>query len=209
LDSAKWNNVFDARGYNGELQLYTPANVWVEDGHLRIESRRESISYQGQQYAYTSGRVDTNGKFSQMYGRFEVRARLPMTRGVWPAHWLLPATSWPPEIDIMELLGHDPTTVYLSNHWGTPADHGLLMLHYTGPNFAADFHTFVVEWEPSTIRWLVDGVVRASTTDHIPAVPMYLILNTAIGGTFPAYPDASTVLPQVHDIDYVRVYRRA
>jgi beta-glucanase (GH16 family) len=97
----------------------------------------------------------------------------------------------------------------MSNHWGTPANRQYQTLSFRGPDFSADFHTFAVEWEPGALRWYVDGVLRAATNTGVPAVPMYLILNTAIGGVWPGDPDDSTALPQSHDVQYVRVYRRS
>jgi beta-glucanase (GH16 family) len=210
LDPTKWVNETYWRSWLPERQLYLPQNVRVEQGLLRLETRRQDTTYQGHAFAYTSGYVSTRGKFVQRYGKFEVRARLPKGQGIWPAHWLLPQNGdWPPEIDIMELLGHDPATVYVSNHWGTPADHQYRTQGVVGPDFSSDFHTFAVEWEPGALRWLVDGVVRDAMSSRVPDVPMYLILNTAVGGTWPGDPNATTALPQVHEVDYVRVYRRA
>ena len=109
----------------------------------------------------------------------------------------------------MELLGNDPTTYYMSQHFGTATNHGMYSWQYTGPDFSADFHTFAIEWQPGVIRWLLDGQVLTTSTSNVPDVPMYLILNTAVGGTWPGNPDGTTVFPQYHDIDYVRVYRDA
>ena len=205
IDLSKWN-VEDGPGlYNNELQYYAPDEVLVKDGALRLRSRHRH--YRGRDY--TSGKVTTRGKFSQTYGKFEVRARLPKTKGIWPAHWLLPEDgAWPPEIDITELLGHDPRTVHMSNHYGTAAKHEEQTSHFTGPDYSDDFHTFAVEWQPRLIRWLVDGQERFRSTQGVPDKPFYLILNTAVGGEWPGKPDDKTVFPQFHDIDYVRVYRR-
>jgi beta-glucanase (GH16 family) len=205
LDPTKWN--IESLGFDDTL--YVPGNVRIQDGRLRLESRRQQNSYQGRNYDYTSGYVNTKGKFSQLYGRFEIRARLPKGNGVWSGHWLLPQDDSPrPEIDIMELLGGYPTTVYMSNHWGPVEKREHLTRPFSGPDFSTDFHTFTLEWEPGQLRWLVDGVQRVTTTDGVPTVPMYLILNTQIGGDWPGFPDGTTMFPQFHDIEYVRVYRR-
>jgi beta-glucanase (GH16 family) len=205
LDPTKWNIGSHWRG----SELYVPDNVRIQDGRLRLESRRQTYSSQGRSFDYTSGYVDTRGKFSQLYGRFEVRARLPKGNGIWPAHWLMPQDgSTRPEIDIMELLGGYPSTVHMSNHWGTAEKPEDVTRSFTGPNFSTDFHTFTLEWEPGQLRWLVDGILRVTTTDGVPTVPMYLILNTQIGGDWPGFPDGTTVFPQFHEIEYVRVYRR-
>jgi beta-glucanase (GH16 family) len=184
---------------------------------------------------YTSGRLDTRGKFAPTYGRFEIRARLPGGRGLWPAHWLYPQNrNWPmeyvmaeavaagkealipeerpwySEIDIMEFLGHEPGVAYGTLHFysfdgqkrtssGTWKE---------GSDLTRDFHVYAVEWEPDAIRWFIDGRPFHQTTSGIPHTPHYLILNTAVGGAWPGNPDATTVFPQYHDIDWVRVYQR-
>lgn len=213
LDTSKWN-VYDEPGNASSqaLHYYAPDDVTLHAGALRLTSRVRP--YKG--WAYTSGAVNTQLKFGQTYGKWEVRARLPGTQGLWPAHWLLPEDgTWPPEIDIMELLGHDPNSVYMTNHWKVDqwqSDdlHRLRNKRYTSPaNLTAGFHTYTIEWEPGKLRWLIDGVERFASTSSVPDKAFYLVLNTAIGGDWPGKPDASTVFPQHHDIDYVRVYRRA
>jgi beta-glucanase (GH16 family) len=125
------------------------------------------------------------------------------------------AGQWPPEIDITEVLGHEPNKVHLTHHWGTARARKEKTAHFVGPDFSADFHVFAVEWERGRIRWLVDGVERSRSeteagagAERIPAEPFYLLLNTAVGGQWPGNPDETTTFPQYHDIDYVRVYRR-
>jgi beta-glucanase (GH16 family) len=209
LDASKWNAMRRRDSYNNEKQFYLPENVVVENGLLRLVSKRESITEGGVTRAFTSGLVNTLDKFSQLYGRFVVRARLPRTRGIWPAHWMLPAdNTWPPEIDIMELLGHAPTTVYMTNHWGVYPAVQRNGGQYTGPDFSQDFHTFALEWEPGVLRWFVDEIQRFTSESGVPNKPFYLILNTAVGGDWPGDPDETTVFPQYHDIDWVRVYER-
>lgn len=207
IDATRWN-VRNAPGNtNNELQFYTPEDVWVADGSLHLRSQRRSFG--GRQY--TSGLVETRRKFAQTYGRVEVRAKLPRGQGIWPAHWMLPESGiWPPEIDIMELLGHDPYTVYMTNHWGVWPAHSYRTGEFTGPDFTADFHTFAAEWTPTRIEWYVDGVIRFANNSGVPTgAPFYVILNTAVGGIWPGNPDETTVFPQLHEIDYVRVYTRA
>lgn len=205
IDPLKWNVTTREQSYNNELQYYTPEEVYIQDGCLRLRSQKRDYKSKH----YTSGHVTS--KFSQLYGRFEMRARLPKTQGIWPALWMLPSGgSWPPEIDIMELLGHDPYTVYMTNHWGdaTSAGHKWQGGNYKGPDFSADFHTFAVEWDESKIVWYVDGTMRYISTNGVPHEPFYIILNTAVGGDWPGNPDETTVFPQYHDIDYVRVYTK-
>lgn len=206
VDPLKWDITIREQSHNNELQYYVADDVYIENGCLRLRSQKRE--YKGKHY--TSGHVTSNGTFDQLYGRFEVRARLPKTKGIWPAHWMLARGVWPPEIDIMELLGHDPKTVYMTNHWGdaTSEGHKWQGIGYTGPDFSQDFHVFAAEWSADEIVWYVDGVMRYRSVQGIPHLPMYVILNTAVGGDWPGYPDDTTVFPQYHDIDYVRVYTK-
>ncbi len=206
LDSSKWVAEDAALEKNNEGEYYTPEDVSVHDGFLTLRSEKRDMGGRH----YTSGLVETRGKFARVYGRFEIRAKLPKGQGIWPAHWLMPDDdSWPPEIDIMELIGHYPNRIYMTNHFtsaeGGPTWHGD---SFTGSDFSKDFHVFAVEWEPDEIRWYIDGVERFSTKENIPNVPMRIILNTAVGGDWPGYPTKKTVFPQFHDIDYVRVYAK-
>lgn len=205
LDRAKWSVRDEAGKYNHELQYYAPDEVAVRAGCLHLNSQQRPRAGR----LYTSGAVDTKGKYFFLYGRVEMRARLPRGRGVWPACWLLPEDrSWPPEIDVMELLGQEPTALHMTNYWGTVADHHLNSGLYDGPDFSQGWHTYALEWEPGLIRWYVDGSQEFISTEGVPDKPMYLILNTAIGGDFAGSPDKSTPLPQRYDIDYVRVWQR-
>lgn len=205
LDTTKWRAENAALIKNNELQYYAPANVVVNNGVMSLISRRQNMG--GRQY--TSGLVETRGKFSQTFGRFEYRAKMPKTRGLWPAFWMLPENGqWPPEIDIMELLGHDPFTVYMSNHWGVWPNVPYQTTAFTGPDFSADFHTFRVDWFPDRMEFYVDETLRAIHTQAVPAQPFYMIINTAVGGNWPGNPDATTVFPQSHVVDWVRAYRR-
>ncbi len=191
---------------NNELQYYTPFAVSFADGNLRITSERRDQHGR----PYTSGLIETYGLFSMAFGRFEARMKLPTSRGLWPAFWMLPADGhWPPEIDIMEALGHQPRRVYMSNHWGVwPGTHSHKTTEFDGPDFSAGFHTFAVEWSPERLDFLVDGELRASHTEGIPQEPFYIILNTAVGGHWPGNPDPSSTFPQTFEVDWVRAYRK-
>lgn len=206
LDPARWfvENAFLVK--NNELQYYAPDDVIVAGGRVTLRSQRRN--YAGKQY--TSGLIDTHGRFSFRYGRVEGRMRIPRGKGIWPAFWMLPEDGrWPPEIDIMESIGV-PSTVYLTHHYGNSCTQlASFGSTYTGPDYSNQFSTFAVEWTPGRIDWYIDGVLRRSTTTLVPDVPMYIILNTAVGGDFPGNPDGTTVFPQFFDIDYVRVYKRA
>lgn len=205
LDTRKWNVQYPSG--RTELQYYAPDAFHVEDGVLRIEAKRAKR----EAYDYASGVITTLGTFSQTYGYFEIRAKVPHGKGLWPAFWLMPAdrTVWPPEIDVFEILGHDTHTVYMSNHWERPdGEHKRQTESFTGPDFSEDFHTFGVAWKPSEIIWYVDDVERARSRRKVSAEPMFVLANLAVGGDWPGVPDATTNFPSYFEIDYIRVYDR-
>jgi beta-glucanase (GH16 family) len=156
-------------------------------------------------FRYTSGLITTQPSFSQTYGYFEMRAKLPRGKGVWPAFWLLPADlGWPPEIDVMESIG-DPAFIWTTAHSSVDKTPGVK--HEVSPD---DFHTFAVSWDAKQLIWFVDGreVGRQPTPPDM-RKPMYLLANVAIGGDWPGAPDASTPFPARMSIDYIRAYRFA
>lgn len=205
VDTSKWLVVNRDPNKNGEAQWYAPNHVSIVNGMLRLKSTNTWTN--GKQY--TSGSVESVNRFFQKYGRFEGRMRMPKTQGIWPAFWMLPNPSgWPPEIDIMELLGHDPDTVYFSNHWGVyPSTWNHQTSTLNGPDYSADFHTFAVDWWPDRLECYIDGYRRTTHSQNVPQTAFFIILNTAVGGQWPGYPDGTTVFPQYFDIDYVRAYQ--
>lgn len=205
LNADKWTAENIAWPYNNELQFYHPQQASVGGGVLNILAERRQWGGRN----FVSARIHTRGKLDQQYGRFEARMKCPIGRGYWPAFWLLPSSQvWPPELDIMEVIGSQPNTVYLTQHWGTVDN---VMSHgttFTGPDFTSSYHRFALEWSPNRVDWFVDGVLRFSTFSNFPHEPMYLILNLAVGGNLPGNPDGSTVFPQSLLVDWVRVYQR-
>ncbi len=190
---------------NNEQEYYADKNVVVSNGMLSLVATAKPMGGM----KYTSGMIASYGHFFQKYGLFEIRAKFPAGKGYWPAFWLLPEDkSWPPEIDILEILGNQPDKVYLTNHYsenGRPAGKGGF---YVGPDFSAGFHTFSLKWTPTKLVWYVDGVARYQTTENIPHVPMYVIANLAVGGDWPGMPDQSTVFPGKMQIKWIRVYQK-
>ncbi len=207
---ADWDVADGAWSHNGELQYYAPDAIEIKDGNLVITTREREVSDR----SYTSGHISTKGRHEQTYGRWEIRAKLPTSQGMWPAIWLLPNDdSWPPEIDIIELLGKEPNTVHHSYHWG-PLRDGLKPwdLNQTstdkaeGLPFGESFHDFALEWTPQSITWFVNGTPTHSYTGKIPDKPMFLIINSAIGGFWPGPPGSKTTLPEKMEIDRVRIW---
>lgn len=218
LDTRLWNpNDPWGAERNGELQAYVPNAFEVRDGILLIKTKRQRAYYAGKTRDFTSGMASTYGKFAQQYGRFEIRCKAPKGDGLWPAFWMLPIPlGWPPEIDILEILGHATDEVHMTHHWGTGSNtaeeniesNGMM---FKGPDFSEDFHVFAVEWSAEEIVWFVDGVERHRTTDakNIPDQPMYVLVNLALGnGGWPGAVTEKTPIPAQFEIDYVRVYER-
>lgn len=212
LNTQKWNPSDPwGRERNRELQAYVKDAFEVRDGVLRVKAEKRQASYSGKDRAYTSGMMNTYGKFSQQYGRFEIRCRVPKGKGMWPAFWLLPdPLGWPPEIDVLEILGHEPKKVYMTHHFRDEqrkrGSHGG---SWVGPDFSTGFHEFAVEWSPQTIVWFVDGVERFRSEKNIPQGKMYMLVNLAVGGDWPGAPDENTKLPAAFEVDYVRAYEKA
>lgn len=230
VDASKWVTEVGGEGWgNQELEYYTnrPQNIFIQDGNLVIRAWRESYTgADGVKRNYTSARLKSAGKFSQTYGRFEARIKIPAGQGMWPAFWMLgddiEKVGWPAcgEIDIMENIGKEPSMIHGSIHGPGFVGGDGIEAPYTLPakrRFADDFHIFAVEWEPNAIRFYVDHHLYVTRTradlrrgwkwvfDH----PFFLVLNLAVGGDWPGNPDPGTVFPQNMLVDYVRVYQRA
>lgn len=220
-DPAKWGYDIGGWGWgNAERQYYTDRaeNARIEGGQLIIEAREESFGDSN----YTSARLLTQDKWAWKYGRIEARIQVPRGQGIWPAFWMLGAdfdsVGWPGcgEIDIMEHIGREPRAVHGTLHGpGYSGANGVGGSTTFPVDVADEFHVFAIEWEENEIRWFVDdnhyftatpASVRGSdwVFDH----PFFVILNVAVGGHWPGYPDETTVFPQRMLVDYVRVYAR-
>ncbi len=204
---------------NGEQQWYVNAEYaptatvkpWaVDDGVLTITARPADASIQPliNGYQYTSGEINSFHTFTQQYGYFEMRADLPAGQGAWPAFWLLPANgSWPPELDIVETLGHDTTTLYTTVHSNATGSHTSKGQGTTVADTAVGFHTYAVDWKADTITWYYDGVeVFQVATPADMHQPMYMVANLAVGGYWPGNVDSTTPIPLEMKIDYIHVY---
>jgi beta-glucanase (GH16 family) len=222
LDPAKWKVEQGGAWSNAELQFYTarPENVRLEGGQLVLEARREDFGGND----YTSGRISTVGKASFTYGRMEARMKVPPGQGLWPAFWMLgdaiAKVGWPGcgEIDVVEVIGRLPASVHGTVHGASfHGEGGIHKAHDLPAGAVSDaWHVFAVEWDPGEIRWLVDDApFHRVTPADLPAGqawpfdrPFHLILNLAVGGTWPGDPDDATPFPAQLRVDYVRVYQR-
>ena len=184
----------------------------ISDGALEIVADRapEDIVPSIWNYRYTSGMITTQRSFSQLYGVFEIRARMPKGRGLWPGFWLLPLDhSWPPEIDVFEILGNDPTVLHTNAHSKATGKHTDAPSVVHVPDTSAAFHTYAVDWEKDQIKWYFDGVeVAQKPTPADMHKPMYLLATFTVGGYWPGDPDASTQFPAILAIKWIRAYRR-
>jgi beta-glucanase (GH16 family) len=226
-DPARWDydTEFNRTGWhNRERQYYSAhriENARVENGRLTIEARAERLKRErdwgGQRYS--SARLVTRGRAAWTYGYFEVRAKLPCTRGTWPAIWLLPATRTPDfihgEIDVMEHVGHEPGRVRHSVHTGSHNHaRGNHRTATSRVGTACDaFHTYQLLWTANRITIGVDGHIsfehhRRPGADWPFDEPFYLILNLAVGGILgEVHGINDTALPSRMEVEAVRVYQ--
>jgi beta-glucanase (GH16 family) len=223
INADSWTHEVGGDGWgNGEAQYYTddPKNAYVADGHLNIVALKENFLGK----LYTSARLTTQDKVEVEYGRIEARIQIPEGQGLWPAFWMLgndlPQVGWPfaGEIDIMENVGHEPSTIHGTVHgpgyFGGNGVGGPKNLP-GGQRYADDFHIFAIEWEEDEIRWYMDDELYFKVTPNtVPGEwvydhPFYMILNVAVGGEWPGYPDGTATFPQTMKVDYVRIYEQS
>jgi beta-glucanase (GH16 family) len=226
-DATKWAIQTGGNGWgNHELEYYTarPQNVQVSGGNLIITAVKEDYTGpDGVTQHYTSARMQTKGLFSQTYGRFEARIKIPKGQGMWPAFWMLgtdiDTNPWPAcgEIDIMENIGKEPAILHGSLH-GPGYAPGNVTASYTLPTGALSdsYHLYAVEWEAQQVRFYIDSTLYATfAPSNLPSgspwefnKPFFLLLNLAVGGDWPGNPDQTTQFPQQTLVDYVRVYQK-
>ena len=221
-NSAQWGYDIGGSGFgNNELQYYTNSlnNASVGNGVLTITARKESMNGRD----YTSARLISKNKGDFLYGRFEIKAKLPTGKGTWPAIWMLPTDwaygDWPKsgEIDIMEHVGYDQDKVHISVHTlsyyhsiGTQKS-GFKMV----PGASTDFHLYRVDWTPYSIKGFIDGDQIFTFVNEGKGFAVWpfdkrfhLLINVAFGGNWGAAQGIDpSVLPQKMEVDYVRVYK--
>lgn len=232
LDVANWSNCYHwyyaqydgcTNAGNNEKQWYTPSQISVSDGALRLKAEKRTGTGVGsgnvaKQFDYVSGMVSTGGNSWQTpakqafkYGYYEAKIKIPAGQGLWPAFWMLSADyTWPPEIDILEVLGHDTKTAHMNSHWADASG----AHQQSGSEFISDtplsegWHTYAIDWQADKLVWYIDGVARKTLTGAaVPQEEMYLLLNLAVGGNWPGDPDTTTQFPATMEVDYVRTYQ--
>jgi beta-glucanase (GH16 family) len=225
LDTGKWTRcdtgIMLADGCNsgntGQLSYQVPDEAYVEDGVLRLRAQqRVYTDSAGVVHEYTSGMISSRDRYQFLYGYLEFRARIPAGRGMWTGLYTLPSRDrWqPPEIDLVETLGNDPTRAFLTHHfdnrlptenvWQVQGEHQL----QTG--FHTAYHTYAVDWQPGLVVWYVDGVERFRTTQRIQVDPAKILAKFTVGVNWNDnnFVDTTTVFPSYLDIDYIRLWKR-
>lgn len=218
--NTRWSSAFEDNQWLqidcGQRRNIYGLTIYWENAYARVYNVQVSTDTDD----WATLHSESNGN-----GRMEARIKLPEGgQGIWPAFWMLgnniSSIGWPAcgEIDILEAV-NDFTEVHGTLHYGSdPSQHDMNGGSYTPPvDVSDDYHIYAVEWEPTMIRWYFDDVNYYSTTnwwtgDPYPAPfnqPFFFILNIAVGGNWPGYPDASTPFPQSMYVDYVRVYQAA
>ncbi|WP_433720803.1 family 16 glycosylhydrolase [Actinoplanes sp. CA-051413] len=222
VDKSKWN-LRDGEGRSIDIgcNVDDPKNTFVSGGNLTLRALKQSSTCSSQNRQYTQSYLDTMGKASFKYGRFEIRAKSPnkpeSSKGLWPAFWLRPDDGGNGEIDVTELPGgpgwHDKSTAAI--FWDyTPVKQDTRIAMPGGAHPADGFHTYTTEWDAKSLKWYIDGKLvwtrDSSTTpwyDKAFNKPYNLRLNFQVGGWL-GNPDASTQFPADFVVDYVRVYQR-
>lgn len=202
LSMEYWTEVDRNNNFNRELQYYTPANSYIDNGCLVLTASKEAK----EDKQYTSGMVQTCDKLEMHYGRIEARISLPVAQGIFPAFWLT-NDSDRYELDILEMVGCEPGNIYgVCHYWKKERrvkTYG--MLHIENPE---EFHVYALEWDEDEVRWYVDDEMFFSTRAGVPDEDMYILLTLAVGGDWPGSPDSTTRFPVSMKLDYIRLYHR-
>jgi beta-glucanase (GH16 family) len=222
IDRSKWNLRDEGRDIDVGCNTSSPKNQFVSDGNLTIRALRENVVCNKQTRQYSQGYLDTIGKHSWTYGRFEMRAKSPnkpgaASKGLWPAFWLRPNDGGNGEIDVTELPGGDgwytkSTAAIFYDYSPVKQDTRIAL---PGGGYPGDgFHTYTTEWDANSLKWYIDGKLvwtrDKNTTpwyDKAFHKPYNLRLNFQVGGWL-GNPDAATQFPADFVVDYVRVYQR-
>lgn len=197
---------------NNELQSYTKENHVVNNGLLKIAAKKENG-------IYTSTRITSKGKHEFKYGRIEIKAQLPIGKGLWPAFWMLgsniDSVGWPlcGEIDILEYVGREPETIFTTLHTADSHGNSKNTRKDSVPGIEEGFHIYAIDWTEDKIDFFIDDDLfysfepKQKNKETWPFdQPFYIIVNLAVGGNFGGAEVDDTVLPQEFIVDYIKVY---
>lgn len=198
---------------NNERQFYTKKNHTLEDGKLKITTRLEDGTY-------TSTRITTKGKKEFQYGKIEIKAKLPLGKGLWPAFWMLGANidevGWPlcGEIDILEYVGREPESIFTTLHTADSHGNSKNTRKDKVPGIEEGFHVYSIDWTRDKIDFYIDDKLFYAFQPENKSVevwpfdqPFYILLNLAVGGNFGGQEIDDSIFPQEFVIDYIRVYQ--
>lgn len=197
LNDKYWNVVERGNNYNNELQYYRKDNIFINNGILEIEAKKEDFL----DYNYTSAMINTKNKFEFLYGKVIFRMKPAFAKGLVSAVWLLPSDdSNFPEIDIVEILGSEINKVWSGIHYSNDEFNKdkLFVDYITG----TEFTTYEFNWTNDEITIYENGCLRFQTNENIPNKKMYLVINLSVGGNWAKEPD-DNLLPSKMLIDYV------
>lgn len=199
---------------NNEVQLYTKTNHSIKDGFLTITAKKKDS-------VYTSTRITTKDKFEFKYGRVQIKAKLPIGKGLWPALWMLgyniEEVGWPKcgEIDIVEYVGRDPDHVFFSLHTKDSFGNTINTKRNKIENIEDGFHIYSLDWNADKISFFVDDVHQYTfePSEKTNAIwpfdqDFFFIINMAIGGNFGGHDIDNGIFPQEFKIDYIKVYQK-
>ncbi len=222
IDGSKWKSeTGNNSGWgNAELEYYTDSvnNCYQDNGNLIIKAIKEKK----EGFDYTSARIVTQENFDFKYGKIEMKAKLPQGNGIWPAFWMLGSNfdteGWPKcgEVDIMEHIGKMSQKIHGTLHaTGYSGSYGITGSIKSKSSLYDSYHTYSLEWNEEGFKWYFDGkkyheVYKKNIKSGIWPFDseFFILLNLAVGGYWPGYPDETTQFPQTYTIDYIRVYQQ-
>ncbi|MBV9229153.1 MAG: glycoside hydrolase family 16 protein [Chloroflexi bacterium] len=208
LDTGKW---ITNAGRGGKctsvdvdgIACFDSSAISVSDGNLHIEANKERINGMD----YLAGIINTDTKYYFTYGYFDIRAKMPKGAGLWGSIWLYNQSGDDNEIDIVELLGKDPTVVHQTMHSTTSGQHQYNSL---AKDWTRGYHDYAVKWQPGRLTFYIDGIARGTVTNGVPSEKLFLMANLDVGGrnAWSGPPSVATPWPSYLNIDYVRVYQQ-
>lgn len=227
LDFDKWNTAFiwgPDLTINNEEQYYVDAldtdqNIGMSPFSfsswslvITADKTPDDLKSKVNNKTYTSWIITSRDSYNFTYGYAEAKVKVPAWQGLWPAFWLLNTyyVDKKPEIDIMELLGHQPTRAYQTYHY-FDTDGKLVSTesHVDGVDYSKNYHIYSVKWEPGIIQFYIDGQPYKTINDvNVADQEMYILANLAVWGNWPKAPDETTQFPAKYAIDWIRVYQK-
>ncbi len=214
LDGNKWITTWSQgnRFVSWSQEWMLDSNVPVANGACHIMQRINPTSGRDESGVICAYSNAASGPhWQQLYGYFEARLQATNHPGTLNAFWMASPVNWPPELDVTEILGKDPTTAYLTQHWydSSQTDNNAYnQTTWSGADFSAGWHTFGTYWSPSTVIWYVDGVEKKRMANHNTQA-QFLMANIHAGNSWAGYPSASDTNSYYMNVDYIRAWTKS